>query len=189
MTVSRPSTIDRLPPEVRDALNGWLRDPGITQTEATERVNLLLDEFGAPPISRHAVNRYDLRMRSVGQKLRESRQVAEVWIAKLGSEPGGRLGHLVTELIRSLAFDLSLKLQEGELTEESLPGVVSLVNKLALTAQRVERASDISQNREAKIRQSEREKAADIATRSLSRQKGLSPDTIETIKRDILGIS
>ena len=35
--LSQPSSIDRLPSEVREALHGWLRDPAITQTEAAEQ--------------------------------------------------------------------------------------------------------------------------------------------------------
>ena len=190
--MGRIGAIPKLPENVREALNGWLRDPGISQGEAADRTNTLLEGLGVEErVSRQAVNRYDLRMRKVGQKLREGRQVAEAWIAKLGSQPGGQMGHLVTELIRSLAFDLSLKvqeLQEAEIDIESLPAAVGLVNKLALTAQRIERASDLSVNREQKIRRSEREKAAEVAEKSLARQKGLSPDTIQTIKRDILGV-
>ena len=188
--MGRIGSIPKLPETVREALNGWLRDPGISQTEATERTNALLEELGVEErISRHSVNRYDLRMREVGKHLQESREVADRWIAKLGSAPGGKLGHLVTEIIRNLAFDLSLKLKRAELTEESIPGVVKSVSQLALMSQRVERASAMNVAREEKIRQSEREKAAEAAEKTLSRQKGLSQDTIDTIKRDILGVS
>ena len=89
----RPSSIDGLPEQAREALHTWLRDPGITQKEAAQRTNALLEELGLPQrVTRQAVNRYDLRMREVGEKLRQSRQVSEQWIAKLGSAPGGKLG-------------------------------------------------------------------------------------------------
>ena len=187
--MGRLGTIPQLPSEVREALQAWLRDPGISQTEATARTNALLAELGLDDrVSRHAVNRYDLRMRKVGRKLQESRQVAEAWIAKLGSTPGGQLGHLLTEVVRSLAFDLSLRLQESPLTEENVPGTVDLVNRLALASQRIEKAADLNVGREQKIRQAEREKAADVAEKTLSGQQGLSQQTIDSIKRQILGI-
>ncbi|WP_156182845.1 phage protein Gp27 family protein [Marinobacter subterrani] len=38
-------------------------------------------------LSKSAVNRYAVRMNQVGEKLRQSREVAEMWIAKLGAQP------------------------------------------------------------------------------------------------------
>ena len=37
-----PSTIKRLPPDIRERLDEWVRDEAVTQREATERVNELL---------------------------------------------------------------------------------------------------------------------------------------------------
>ena len=95
--MSQPSSIDRLPSEVREALQGWLRDPAITQTEATERTNALLDELAAQQpegkraerVSRQAVHRYDKRMRRACERVLQSRQALEVWTEKLGSAPAG----------------------------------------------------------------------------------------------------
>ena len=89
-----PNTIARLPKDVREALHGYLRDPGITQREATGRANALLGELGLPPLSKSAVNRYDIRMRAAGERLQQTREVAEVWIGKLGAVPQGQLGAL-----------------------------------------------------------------------------------------------
>ena len=41
-----PCSIDSLPAEAREALDGWLRDPAVTQTDATRRVNELLENLG-----------------------------------------------------------------------------------------------------------------------------------------------
>ena len=187
--MSRPSTIDSLPADAREALHSWLRDPGITQTEATERTNALLEELGLPErVSRQAVNRYDLRMRTVGERLRQSRQVAEAWIAKLGSAPGGQLGHLVTEMLRTLAFDLAIRLQDAELDDESLPGVVEAAGKVSLMAQRLERSSEISARRE---RQIKREAAEEIAGKVAKEQKAgrnVGPERLRKIIQEIYGV-
>ena len=110
-----------------------------------------------------------------------------MWVATLGSAPGGRTGHLVTEILRNLVFDFTLKLQESELTAESMPAVAEQVKSLSLTAQQLERASDISENRERRIREDERRQAleagAEVAERSVVSQ-GLSA----AIKREILGV-
>ena len=189
MNMSRPSTIDSLPSEVRDALHSWLRDPSITQTEATARTNALLADLDIdhPPVSRHAVNRYSLRMKAVGERLVQSRQVADAWIAKLGSRPGGKMGHLVTEMLRTLVFEVSLKLQDAELTSESLPGVTAQLRQLSLAAQRLERASSESERRESEIRRRAAEEAAAAAKESLKR-RGLSDQVVAEIQSEILGM-
>lgn len=190
--MGRPSAIARLPPDLREALHAWLRDPGVTQTEAAAQLNAALAEAGQAPVSRHAVNRYDRRMRQVGERLRQSRQVADAWIARLGSRPGGQLGHLVVEMLRTLVFELTLKLQESELTAESLPAVAGQLKHLSLAAARLEKASAESAEREEKIRRAERARAAEEAAaqaeKSLAGQ-GLSRESVATIKREILGIA
>ena len=187
--MSRPSSIDRLPGEVREALNGWLRDPGITQTEATERLNALLEELGVEnQVSRHAVNRYDLRMREVGQRLRESRQVAEAWVGRLGAAPQGKLGHLINEMLRTLAFDLTLKMQEGELTEESMPAVIEQLKQLSLSVVRLERAASENVQREAEIR---RQAALDLAKKvegETQEGAGITPERLHQIVRESYGV-
>ena len=77
----RISSIDRLPSEVREALHGWLRDPAVTQAEAAERTNAMLDELAAQRqrekragrISESAVNRHELRRRKAAERTRQSR--------------------------------------------------------------------------------------------------------------------
>lgn len=187
--MGRQSTIDRLPEPAREALNSFLRDPAITQEEATERVNDLLEELGLAEhkVSRYAVNRYDLKMREVGERLRQSRQVAEMWIAKLGAAPQGQVGHLVNEILRTLAFDLSLKLQNGELTEEAMPAVIHMLKELSLSVMRLERASSENVKREREIRDQAKQEAAEAAEK-VAKRGGLSDAAAADIRSAILGI-
>ena len=73
--MGRPSTIKRLPREARARLDELLRDEGVTQTEAADLINTLLRESypDHPPVSRRAVNYYDL-----------ARRGAESWRKDLG---------------------------------------------------------------------------------------------------------
>jgi hypothetical protein len=185
--VGRQSTIDRLPQAAREALNAWLRDPAITQEQATERVNDLLDELGLPEhqVSRHAVNRYDLKMRDVGQRLRESRQVAEAWIAKLGAAPQGQLGHLVNEVARTLAFDVSMVLADGELDAKKIPFVMKALKDLALTMQRLEHAANMGVEREREIREASLEEAAERID-SAAQTRGLSAEDAKFWREQVL---
>ena len=194
--MSQPSSIDRLPSEVREALDGWLRDPAITQTEATERTNALLDELAAQQpegkpaeyVSRQAVNRYDQRMRAACERLLQSQQVTEVWAGKLGSVPAGQFGHLVTEMLRLLVFDLAYQiqgLQDRVIDEKSLPGIVATANKVSLMAQRLERSSEIAVRRDREIK---RQAAEEAEKAKAARRVPATPEKVREVIREIYGV-
>jgi len=187
--VGRISSIDRLPAEARSALQGWLAEPGITQQEAKDRVNDLLADMGIHDLqlTRSAVNRYDIRMREVGQRLRERHEVAEMWIGKFGRMPAGQLGQLIIQMVHGLAFDAGVQLSELEMDAENMPGTVKMLKELAITIERTERAASLNAEREAEIRREEREAAAGAAE-TIARQGGMSKDTVEAIKASILGV-
>lgn len=192
--MSGPSSIQRLPAEVREALDGWLRDPAITQLEATRRANALLAEIDPDraPVTKSSVNRYSRRMEDVGQRLRESREVADAWIGKLGSQPGGKLGQLVTETLRTVAFEASQLIISGELDAESLPGVIKQLQGLALAAQRLEKSSSDIERRDRQIREEERRLAVEAAAEAAGEEvakRGLSKSTVDAIKLKILGVA
>ncbi len=191
------SSIDMLPDTVRRQLQELLADRRVTQLEAVRRINAILAELnasgqlpdGAPEkVSKSAVNRYAVDMEEAGAKLRQSREVAEVWIGKLGAAPQGQVGNLVNEILRTLSFDMALTLQRGEITAESAPGTVDMLKGLALTMQRLEQASTLNVKREKEIRQQAAEAAADAAEKTMTGQ-GMSRESIDTIRREILGIA
>lgn len=196
----QPSTVDLLPAGVRRQLQAMLDDPRVTQLQAVERVNAVLAQLRAAgdpevldpacpsAVSKSAVNRYDLQMREVGERLRQSREVADRWINTLGAAPQGQVGNLINEILRTLSFDVTLFMQEGTLDAETAPAVVGMLKDLALTTQRLEQASAINVKREAEIRKQATEAAATVAEKTLVTQ-GLSRESIDTIKREILGIA
>ncbi len=186
--MGQPSTIKKLPIDILEKLQELLRDPRVTQLEATARINRILTDEGHPLVSKSAVNRYSLHMKDVGEKLQQSREVAKMWIGKLGAAPQGQLGNLVNEILRTLAFDLSLKLQDETLTEESMPGVISQLKALALSVQRLEASSTMNVKREAEIRKQALEQAANQVETAV-KKAGLTPETVDDIRRQILGIS
>ena len=77
------SSIEKLPAGVRDELHALLRDPTVTQTDATARVNEMLEELGLPQrINRRAMSRYDQKINAgagveAGRDPESLRDVAE----------------------------------------------------------------------------------------------------------------
>ena len=143
------SSIDRLPPDILDSLRELLRDPRVTQLEATRRINeILADEGAQERLSKSAVNRYARRMENVGAKLRESREISKMWIGELGSEPAGEVGKLVNEMVRTLAFRVALKANESD--EDIDP---KMLKSLAIAVHRLEQAAEKNAKVEEQIRQ------------------------------------
>jgi len=195
--MGRASSVEQLPPEVLEQLQSWLRDPRVTQLDAAGRVNAVIDQVNADlgddeqpihHVSKSALNRYAQKMEQYGERLRQSREVADMWISRLGAQPQGQVGHLTNELIRTLVFEVSMKLQESELDAESLPGVTDQLKDLALTAQRLEKASSENVKREAEIKKQAQEEAAERVGQ-VAQREGLPSDTVESIRREILGVA
>ncbi|MBM9605956.1 DUF3486 family protein [Desulfopila inferna] len=187
--MAKPSTIDKLPGDILEQLQELLRDPRVTQLEATARINEILEAEGHEDrLSKSSVNRYDLSMRKAGEKLQQSREVAKMWIGKLGAAPQGQVGNLVNEVLRTLAFELSLKLQDAELNEDTVPDVISNLKALSLAAQRLEASATLNVKREAEIRKQALEKAAE-AVEDEARAQGMDADQADFWRRKVLGVA
>jgi hypothetical protein len=160
----QPSSIDRLPADIRIKLQELLRDPRVTQLEATRRINEILEADGHPDrLSKSAVNRYAVKMEEVGAKLRQSREIAQMWIGKLGAEPQGEVGKLLNEIARTLAFETAMEFAEG--TANATP---KMLKDLSIAIERLERAASENSRREEQIRAREREAARNDAVDALS---------------------
>lgn len=183
----RASTIDQLPPDILEQLQALLRDPRVTQLDATARINAILAEKGEEPVSKSAVNRYAVKMDQVGERLRQSRAVAEMWIAKLGASPQGQVGLLINETLRTLAFDLTLKLQEGELTDENMPAVIDNLKHLSLSVMRLEKAASENVKREQEIK---KQAAEELTKRAEGEAQGgtITVDELRRITREAYGV-
>lgn len=175
------STIKSLAPDILEQLQALLRDPRVTQLEATGRINAILLEQGEEPVSKSAVNRYSLKMDKIGAKLTQSRAIADMWIGKLGNEPAGKVGALLNEVVRNLAFESAMHMSEDE-----EPADPKLIQALAVAVEKLERASTENEKRAAQIRQQAREEAAEELTTEL-KNEGISEALEASIKRILIG--
>ncbi|HCD7023204.1 TPA: DUF3486 family protein [Escherichia coli] len=185
-TRGRLSKVDLLPDSIREQLHQMLREKRHTQEDIREAINALIDEHNLPEemqLSRTGLNRYAIRMEKVGAKIRASREMAEVWAAKLGSAPTSDVGKLLMEFVKTLAFETSMSM-----AEDDKPVAPKALGQLALVAQRLEAAAMTSHRREKAIRDAFAQEMAE-KTEELVRTGGLSGGAADTIKREILGIS
>jgi hypothetical protein len=185
----KPSTIEILPPEIKAQLQAWLQDPRITQLEATDRANALLSLAGHPErVTKSAVNRYAVRMDEVGAKLRQSREVAQMFIAQVGAAPQGQTGLLINEMLRSMAFELSLKMQEFDSEDpDAMSATIGQLKNLALTMQRLEQSATINVKREGEIRKLAITDAAN-AVEKAAVQQGMNAEQAMFWRQQVLGV-
>lgn len=180
----KASTIQALPPDILEKLQELLRDPRATQLIATAKINAILAEKGhAERVSKSAVNRYSQRMEEVGARLRQSREVAAMWIGRLGAEPQGEVGKLLNEMVRTLAFEMTMDMSDGV-----IKATPRMVKDLSIAIERLEKAASENVKRDDEIRRKAREEAADTAA-TLAKKGGLSAATVDEIRRQILGVA
>lgn len=187
-----PSTIDRLPPEIKCQLREWLQDPRLTQLQVTARTNELLEELGVPDrVTKSSVNRAAQRWSKVDSRIRQQREVSEMFIAKVGAAPQGQSGLMINEILRTLAYDLTEKLIDIDLedTETNLPAVIDQVKALALTMQRLESAATNNVKREAEIkRQLIDQVVGEVKKKAVDGTFQFDPEAVEYIAGALYGL-
>ena len=184
-TRGRASKVDLLPPDIKTRLTMMLRDKQFSQAEILEEINDLIRDNGLPDemcLSKTGLNRYSSKMEKMGAKIRESREMAEVWTQQLGEKPQSDVGKLLMEAVKTIAFDKAMSL--GELDDVD----PKVINQLALVANRIEQAQAINAKREREIRKEMAQIAADTAEKIVS-QAGLSQETVVELKQQILGLA
>ena len=98
----RPSSIDRLPEEVRDWI-GRLREQGRTLDEIIAKLREL--DVEALP-SRSALHRHLQKAEAIAERLRKSRTVADVIVRRLGESEPDKATRLNIELMHQAVFDM-----------------------------------------------------------------------------------
>jgi hypothetical protein len=191
--VPAASTIDRLPPEIKAQLRDWLQDPRNTQEQVTDRTNELLQELGLPErVTKSSVGRAALRWKKVGDRIRQSREMGEMFVAKVGAAPQGQTGLMINEILRTLAYDLSEKLLDADLDKpEDLPGVIDQVKALSLTMQRLESAATTNVKRDSEIKKTAREDALRDAANVVgeeARAQGMDEEQAEIWMKKVLAV-
>lgn len=192
--MGRTSSIKQIPPDILEQLHALLRDPRVNQLDATARINAILEERGEEPVSKSAVNRYKLSMDQVGKAIRESREMAEIWIGKLGAAPQSQVANLTSEIIRNSLIDLSLAIQQMTMNQsdpEVVAGAVKMIKDLAFSHEKLEKAVSETTNREAKIKEQARKEALEEAAANAegaARAQGMDEAQVNFWRNKVLGI-
>ena len=164
------SSIDRLPKEVREAVNRAIAE-GATIDDITA---LIRDEGGA--CSRSAVGRYTQKYRALIREQQESDRAMQMWVRELGDRPEGRAGLILVETLRTMVLGTM-----AEFAKSGEPVPTQELARLSLILKRIEGADKLRLERE-------RRAAAEAkAAARAGKPPGLSPETADLIDEAVVG--
>jgi hypothetical protein len=183
--MGQKSAVDRLPENLRNKLLEMLRNPAVTQAEIADAIN---EEAGEKLVSTSSVNRYARRMQRFSEKNRQAKEVADAYIEKFGAEDRNKLGKVVNEQIRLAAFDLMSEIEEIKQSDEfNALGITEILYKVSRALKELEQAEKLNAERSVTIRKATLAEAAEIVEQN-AKTGGLTSETVEKIKKQILGL-
>ena len=183
------SSVDLLPDHIRAELQALIQMPSITIIEATERINAILEAEGYQDrLSKSSVGRAAQRWKRIGDRIRQTREVGEMFISKVGAAPQGQTGLAINEILRTMACELSEKLLDADLEDpETMSATIDQVKSLALAVQRLEQSATINVKRDAMIRKS----AIEDVSKEIEKvavQQGMNAEQAAFWRNQVLGV-
>jgi hypothetical protein len=183
--MGQKSAVDKLPENLRTRLLEMLHDPAITQAEIVDAINA---EAGETLLSRSSMNRYAQRMKHFAEKNRQAKEIADAYIDKYGTDNRVKLGKVVNEQIRLAVFDLIGEIEEISADPEiKKTEIADMLYKLSRGLKELEAAEKLNAERTESIRKAALAEAAE-AVEQTAEAKGITAETIEIIKKRILGL-
>ena len=168
------SSIARLPPELREAVDAAIAD-GATIDEITA---LIRGEGGA--CSRSAVGRYTKNVRDLILQQQETDRGIEMWVRALGDRAQGRAGLILVETLRTMTLSTL-----AELSKREEPATPEELSRLSLVLKRIEGTDKLRIERERAAAKAAA-KTAPGAGQAPGR-KGLSPEAVAAIREVVEG--
>lgn len=178
--MSRRAKIKTLPVDVRDQLDREIVRRGFSGYAELEK---WLGGLGIS-IGKSSIHRYGANLERKLSAIKASTEAAKLIAAEAPDDADQRSGAVIS-MIQTEVFDVLVALQEAEDADPLKRA--KLLAQLAKNIGTLTRASVHQKKHELEIR-SKAEAAADKVAR-LAKRGGMSAGTVETIKREILGIA
>ncbi len=136
-------------------------------------------EFDIPSFS--AFNRYSIKLATLTRRLEETREIAASMADRFDPQGSDDLTRIAAEAVKTLVFELLTMSGEGGLPAKD---AMQLANALRAAVQ----AQGLSTDRRQKI-EKEFEGKVDVAVEAVAKSRGLTKETSEAIKAQILGVA
>ncbi len=171
--MGRHSTISKLPKEIRQEILRLISD-GATIDEIVAHLEAMDTE-----VSRSAIGRYKQKETDRLKRYREAREVAGMWIQKMGEDPESELGMMLGELLKMVAFE-----QLKTMASDNAGAKPMDIMLLAKAIRDLETSTRAHLERQAKIRKQVLAEASKAAGQA-ARKAGISAEAIEQIQSEL----
>ncbi len=180
MARHQPSSIDKLPSEIRDLIGRLRRDQGRSIDEILDHLRQLDIE-----VSRSALGRHVKSLAEIGESLRRSETMARFIVDKFGEDTDERVGRANMRILQGALLEI---LTEDRVDEDGTPITLSAkeAKELSLSLQRLVSAQRVDAERQLRM-QKEFAQSAAAAAETAAKAKGMSAETIDVIRKAILG--
>jgi len=186
--MARPSSVKKLPSEVRTNLEAWLKDfigGALSLDQVMDRLDGIAALHGLEPVavpSRSSVHRYAQKFEAVVERIQRAKELTNLLAEQLGPEVAdGRGVQVMVQAVQSLTYDLLASLEEGTAVDPKA------IHDLAKAAHHLAAAQKTDADRALKIEEDVRRRAAaDVA--KLGKKLGWSAETAQTVREQILGV-
>lgn len=176
--MAKRSSITTLDPAIREVVDKLIREGRASIDEIVAHLRLLGAE-----VSRSAVGRYRQRAEVQMQRFREAQEISKVWIGRLQDDPQGDVGRLLSEMLKTVAFEVV-----GDLGEDSQQASPKDVMLLSSALKNIGQFEKQNLERELRVR---KEVAAEAAEKvgSVGKRLNVSPEALATIRREVYGLA
>ena len=175
--MARKSSIERLPPKIRTAIDAELTANRLTLDEILERIS---KEFGAGNMpSRSALGRRKQRLDKILAKHRQTNEIMTALVAHIGEGDASEMSRGVIELLRVAIHDVA-----GDIAADEAPDAKA-VGALALAMQRLAGAEEITLKVKERVRAQALAESADSAE-AAAIEMGLTADRAAQIRQRVL---
>lgn len=180
------SKIEALPGPIKKAVDELLKTGRFSLDDILVHLRQLGAQHQVPSgemPSRSSLGRYAQNFERTAARMREARELAGVWVEKMGHEPESGVGRLLMEMLRTVAFQQLAAMGDSEAAVESMD-----IMLLAKAIRDLESAQKTSAEREIKIRQEVAKDAAKVVDEA-TREGGLSAERADELRRKVLGLA
>jgi hypothetical protein len=180
--MAAPSKISQLPQDMRDELIDRLLATDFSDYDGHHAwLQREIEERGLEiePISRAAIARLGKRRKSMSQRVQEIRAMQ----LELGRDPV-QTNRTTMQMLQLLAFAKTRDAYDGTIEIDE-----AWLKDLALTVARLEKAAQLNEDREREIRDEERSRNAESATKAVeaeAKRAGLTPQGVAAMREAIM---
>lgn len=180
MAKNQPSSVDRLPEEVRGEISK-LRRQGRTLDEILDHLRQL--DIDVP--SRSALGRHFKSMAEIGEQMRRSETMAKFIVDKFGEDSDERVGRANMRILQGALLEI---LTEERIGEDGEPVTLSAeeAKSISLSLQRLVTAQSTDAARQLRMRKEFAQTAAAAAEKA-AKSQGMTAETITMIRNAVLG--